>query len=115
MIQKVKRKPQLRLNVDLGLALLQTVEILRRALQDANTTGTAVSRADVVRIALRRLNVDVLMHIAGVTGPEVPARIDGWSEIGELERDPACPDWLIPKRMTEVAPSPLATKKKGKK
>ena len=91
-----RRRPvQRKLTVDLGSKLLDEVHKLRAVLQAAVGDDCTVSRGDVVRIALWRLKLDVMSHLA-------EGQADGnnhifweWTDAAScLSIDRTCPDWL---------------------
>lgn len=92
------RKKQACLSVDLGVKLLGEVESMRRAIQDAIGPDRAVSRGDVVRLALRRLQLAILQHDAETAaGTTQQDAITLWMGVAQdIQLDGNCPSWLVP-------------------
>jgi len=91
-----RRKRQQTLSVDLGQKLLGVVESLRRQIQDHVGTSRSISRGDVVRLAIRRLELAFLVHQANNPELNATARILWMDAAADLRIDGTCPDFLVP-------------------
>lgn len=106
---------QQRLTVDLGAKLLAEVEIMRRVIQDDVGPTRNVSRGDVVRLALWRLYLSMLVATAELGKNMVQNFEDYMAAWERIQGEVICPDWLIPGKPVEPAQPPPAKKKGGKK
>lgn len=108
------REKQHTFSIKLGNALLAEVETMRRAIQDSLPTGRTVSRGDVIRLALRRLQLAMLQHDAeSSAGREQQEAISRWMLCAqEVQLDGICPDWLTPGCVFQ--PAKKSSKKGGK-
>lgn len=83
-------------SADLGAKLFMELEGMRRILQDSLTHQRSISRGDVVRLALWRLKLALLVH-EGETGKDPVLVFAEWQDVAtQIRLDGACPDWLVP-------------------
>ena len=101
--------------MDLGKQLLNSVEPIRRVIQDDCHEASVVTRGDVVRLALRLLILRVL-RVQVERGEDASAALDQWAQVaGDLTADPATPEWARPTESDVPQTSSPKSKKGGKK
>lgn len=108
-----RRARQATLSVDLGPKLLMEVETMRRTLQDEAPHLRAVSRGDVVRLALWRLKLALLAHECETRDDTELPRLEWFDVARAIHLDAICPDWLVPGRTEQIPPERAKPTKKS--
>lgn len=109
--ERPRRRQQI-LSIDLGAKLIGVVETLRRQIQDHIGTSRSISRGDVVRLAIRRLELACLARAADDPAINAEAVMLWMDAAADLRISGTCPDFLVP----DSADSPvLAPKNPGRK
>jgi hypothetical protein len=108
------------LNIRMERLLIVAVDKLRVAIQESIRSTAVVSRADVARLALRRLYLAYLSHLSDAPNPPADL-IQQWeAQVAAMRAEGPVPDWLVPGSSlcllhggATEGPAPRARKKKG--
>ena len=88
--------PPAAVHVMVDRALLRALDHIRLAIQVDACLPQALTRADIVRLALRRLVLNYLTHLSEMTNPPADL-LERWRyQCDLIKRDGACPPWLMP-------------------
>jgi hypothetical protein len=114
-----KPNKQVTIGVDVGPELLAVCHDLRRQIQDAIPTSRRISLGDVVRLALRRLQMAVILH-QGEAEEDPVENCKRYMQVFDVVRHSGtCPDFLIPGQpekpgVSDTSPAESNGKGKGK-
>lgn len=112
---KGRQSRQQKLTTDLGGPLLALVERMRRTMQDDLPDGRRVSLGDVVRLALRRLFLNIVVAKAELGKGEESDGTD-WLEVAaQIQADGVCPGYLAPGQPGTQVAKQAKGKKGGKR
>lgn len=103
--------PQVGVHTMMPAALVSTLDYLRAQIQESIGSRKVITRADIVRLAVRRLQMAHILWL--LEQPNPPLGIDlAWAGlVKDMQAEGTCPAWLMPGQMEEHLPSKSKSKR----